>query len=246
MWCRGTDTDSPKPLEGCCRFTIVGDTGQIEALLLMRYRQTDRLIWTTWRLQQVYHCWRHHLLKVAADLTIVGDTGQVRLSCSLRQLSLKVAVGFCGDTERQTDTETHLNHLKVAAGLPLLETQVRLRLSCSCGDRQTDRLTWTTWRLQQVYHCWRHRHTNRHRSDWGSPAHEVQTDRQTDSPEPLEGCSRFTIVGDTGQIEALLLMWYFHQGSVRVSVNHNVLGWNYKNEWELEEDFLTTLNNVAK
>ena len=82
MWYRQTDrqTDLPEPLEGCSRFTIVGDTGQVEALLLMWYRQTDR--------------------------------------------------------------QTYLNHLKVAAGLPLLETQVRLRLSCSCGTSTRDPLVY--------------------------------------------------------------------------------------------------------
>ena len=120
---RQTDRDSPEPLEGCSRFTIVGDTGQVEALLLMWYRQTDRD--------------SPEPLEGCSRLPIVGDTGQVEALLLMRY--------------RQT--ETHLNHLKVAAGLPLLETQVRLRLSCSCGtdrhtdrhtDRQTDRLTYTT------------------------------------------------------------------------------------------------------
>ena len=121
-------TDSPIPLESCCRFTIVRDTGQIEDLLLMRYRQTHR---QTDLPEPLEGCSR---------FTIVGDTGQIEALLLMWY--------------RQTDRQTHLNHLKVAAGLPLLETQVRLRLSCSCGtdrqidrqkhrqtDRQTDRLT---------------------------------------------------------------------------------------------------------
>ena len=170
-----------------------------------RHRQTDR---QTQRQTHLYH------LKVAAGLPLLETQVRLRLSCS------------CG-TDRQTDRQTHLYHLKVAAGLPLLETQVRLRLSCSCGtDRQTHRQTDSpeppegcsrlpivgdTGQVEALLLMWYR-----------------QTDRHTDSPEPLECCSRFTIVGDTGQVEALLFMWNFHQGSVGVSVNHNVLRRNCK------------------
>ena len=172
---RERQTDSPVSLEGCSWFTTVGNTGEVETLLLMRYRQTDRLTCTTWRLQQVYHCWRHRrgwgspAREVQTDkqtdspvplegCSIVIDTGEVEAL---------LFVKTDRQIDKQTDTQTHLYHLKVAAGLPLLEIQVRLKLSCS----------------------------------WG-------TDRQTDSPVPLEGCSRFTIVGDTGEVEALLLVRY--------------------------------------
>ena len=76
-----TQTDSPIPLESCCRFTIVRDTGQIEALLLMWCRGTD-----TDSPKPLEGCCR---------FTIVGDTGQIEallLMWYFHQGSVRVSV----------------------------------------------------------------------------------------------------------------------------------------------------------